>query len=133
MADDTPRDTRALQRTPETLHSPTGAEDISTIPQTAHAGAKRKKKQDEIGHRRSTPKTVAMAAARDFSLSRRERDVLVAAARGLYTKEIALHLGLSGKTVEYYWARIFRKLECSSQMEVMALLLRRAAAGCPVR
>ena len=86
-------------------------------------------KRSEPGRRRSSPALVVNAVAREFELSGRERDVLLAAARGMYTKAIAVDLGLSGKTVEYYWTRIFEKLRCSSQMEVMSLLLRRAAKG----
>jgi len=72
------------------------------------------------------PATVGRAVAREFSLTRRETQVLLATTRGNCTKETAIELGLSGKTVEYFWARIFRKLHCACQVEVMALLLRRA-------
>jgi DNA-binding CsgD family transcriptional regulator len=71
---------------------------------------------------------VTSAVAREFALSDREEQVLLSAAVGKCTKETALHLGISGKTVEYFWARVFRKMGCRSQLEVMSLLLRRASS-----
>jgi DNA-binding CsgD family transcriptional regulator len=63
----------------------------------------------------------------EFALSPGEAEVLVAAAEGRCTKEIAVDLGVIGKTVEYFWGRIYAKLRCASQIEVMALPLRRAS------
>ena len=68
----------------------------------------------------------ALDVANEFSLTGRESEVLRAAVRGLSTKEIASEIGISAKAVEYYWRRIFAKLGCRAQIEVMALLLRRA-------
>ncbi len=109
------------------------SEALATLPRTP-SGANREtvvlgngvayaRVTDELG-----PARVARAVARDFSLSSRETVVLVAATQGKSTKEIAIELGICGKTVEYFWARIFRKLRCRSHVEVMALLLRRASA-----
>jgi len=70
---------------------------------------------------------IALAIACDAGLSRRETQVLVATARGCCTKQIATALGLSGKTIEYFWTRIFSKLGCRSQIEAMSLLLEYAA------
>jgi len=64
--------------------------------------------------------------ARERSLSEREHEVLARTARGQSTKQVAYALGLSAHTVAYYWAQIFRKLGCRSQIEVMSLLFRRA-------
>ena len=64
--------------------------------------------------------------ARDRNLSRREYEVLIATARGESTKQIGYGLRISANTVAYYWAQIFRKLGCRSQIEVMSLLFRRA-------
>jgi DNA-binding CsgD family transcriptional regulator len=66
--------------------------------------------------------------ARERSLTGREYEVLAATARGESTKQIGYALGISANTVAYYWAQIFRKLGCRSQIEVMALLFRRATA-----
>ena len=74
---------------------------------------------------------VALAVGRASGLSAREMQVIAAAARGKCTKEIAIELGLSGKTVEYFWARIFKKLACRSQMQVMSLLIAHAARQSP--
>lgn len=67
--------------------------------------------------------------ARERNLSGREYEVLAATARGESTKQIGYALGISANTVAYYWAQIFRKLGCRSQIEVMALLFRRATAA----
>jgi len=75
------------------------------------------------------PTAVANTIAVENGLTRREKEVLMAAAQGKCTKEIAVDLGLSGKTVDYFWKKIFRKLRCGSQGQVMALLLRRACGG----
>jgi DNA-binding CsgD family transcriptional regulator len=72
---------------------------------------------------------VASAVALDFGLSNREAEVLAAAASGLSTKETAVKLSIRGKTVEYFWAKIFKKLGCCSKLEAMAILLRRATAN----
>jgi len=76
---------------------------------------------------RQSAAEVALVIARNAGLSRRETQVLVATARGSCTKETALALGLSGKTIEYFWTRIFQKLGCRSQIEAMSLLLEYAA------
>jgi DNA-binding CsgD family transcriptional regulator len=77
------------------------------------------------------PLSAAVAAVtqvvREFGLSGREAEVLVAASEGKCTKQIAADLGVSRKTVEYFWTRIYAKLRCTSQVEVMAVLLRRAS------
>jgi len=78
----------------------------------------------EVGFHHSAG--LARAVARKHSLSRRETEVLVVASTGACTKEVADQLGLSRKSVEYFWSRIYAKLHCRSQIEVMALLLRTA-------
>lgn len=67
--------------------------------------------------------------ANEYHLSPREAEVLAAASEGSCTKEIATRMGVSGKAVEYFWGRIYLKLGCASQVEVMALLLHRAYEG----
>ena len=48
----------------------------------------------------------------------------MAASRGETKKEIAFALGITVRTVEYYWTQIFRKLRCTSQVAVMLMLFR---------
>jgi DNA-binding CsgD family transcriptional regulator len=67
--------------------------------------------------------TVVTSVTVEFHLSPRETQILFAAAVGQSTKETAADLGISHKTVEYFWSRIFKKLRCRSQIEVMAILL----------
>ncbi len=62
----------------------------------------------------------------EHSLSSRETEILSAAARGRSTKEIAAELGISRKTVEFFWTRLYQKLHCHSQLEAAAIVLERA-------
>ena len=65
------------------------------------------------------------------ALSARERQVVVGGARGLDTKSTAAELGLSPKTVDEVWRRIYRKFNCKSRVEILARLL--ASALVPSR
>jgi DNA-binding CsgD family transcriptional regulator len=56
-------------------------------------------------------------------LSAREIQVALRGARGLDTKTTAVELGLSPKTVDTLWRRIYRKLNCRSRSEVLSRLL----------
>ena len=56
-------------------------------------------------------------------LSPREVEVLAAGARGLHTKATAAQLGLSAKTVDVIWHRVYRKFNCGSRIEVLSRLL----------
>jgi DNA-binding CsgD family transcriptional regulator len=59
-----------------------------------------------------------------YGLSERERQVLVSASLGRASKETADVLKCSRHTVDEYWARIFRKTDCHSQVAVLAKILR---------
>jgi len=56
-------------------------------------------------------------------LSRRERQVAAGCALGLDTKATAAELGLSPKTVDEFWRRVYRKLNCHSRIEVLSIIL----------
>jgi DNA-binding NarL/FixJ family response regulator len=56
-------------------------------------------------------------------LTPREREVVAAAARGLDTKVTAVELGVSPKTVDEMWRRVYRKTGCRSRIEVLSRLL----------
>lgn len=58
-------------------------------------------------------------AASRAQLSRRELEVLRAAARGLANKQIAAELGLSPRTVQTHLTNIFAKLGVSSRTEAV--------------
>jgi two-component system response regulator FixJ len=64
-------------------------------------------------------------ARRLEALSEREREVLEQVVAGEPNKRIAVHLGISEKTVEYHRANVMRKLECRT----MADLIRTFAVG----
>jgi DNA-binding NarL/FixJ family response regulator len=61
----------------------------------------------------------------ETSLTRREMDVLCAAARGLGNKQIAAELGMSARTVQTHLTSVFAKLDVSSRTEAVLLALRR--------
>jgi DNA-binding NarL/FixJ family response regulator len=56
-------------------------------------------------------------------LTARECEVVVAAIRGLDTKTTAGELGVSPKTVDEMWRRVYRKFRCRSRVEVLSRLL----------
>lgn len=55
-------------------------------------------------------------------LSRREVEIVAAAARGLDTKATAAELRISPKTVDEFWRRVYRKLSCNSRIAVLGRL-----------
>jgi two-component system response regulator DctR len=52
------------------------------------------------------------------SLSPREREVLDELIRGHYNKNIADHLGITPRTVEFHRANIFEKMGVNSAIEL---------------
>lgn len=52
------------------------------------------------------------------SLTRREREIAVAAARGITSREIADRLGLSVRTVDNHLGNVYRKLAVSNRVEL---------------
>jgi DNA-binding CsgD family transcriptional regulator len=62
------------------------------------------------------------------ALSRREAEVLRLCVSGATAKETAIRLRCSQRTVDDYWARIFRKVSLRSKTEILASLLRTATA-----
>jgi DNA-binding CsgD family transcriptional regulator len=75
---------------------------------------------------RSSMDAIVAAVSRAYRLTPQEARILQAVTRGQASKEMAFDMGISRRTVDYYWRQIFVKLRCRSQLEVMALLLRRA-------
>lgn len=66
--------------------------------------------------------------ARINTLSDREREVLQCVVDGLPNKAIALHLGLSDKTVESHRAKMMRKMKANSVAQLVRLVLTEAWA-----
>jgi DNA-binding CsgD family transcriptional regulator len=64
------------------------------------------------------------SAADIRELSRRERDMLWWTAEGKTTKEIALILGLSDRTVRFYIENAMTKLRCHSKAQCVAKAIR---------
>ena len=53
----------------------------------------------------------------------RECEIVIAAIRGRDTKMTAAELGVSPKTVDEMWRRVYRKFRCRSRVEVLSRLL----------
>jgi len=62
-----------------------------------------------------------MASSNVATLNGREREVIVLLAEGLTTAEIGETMFLSARTVEWYRARILRKLDRPTRAELVAL------------
>ena len=64
-------------------------------------------------------------------LSHREAQTVAAGLRGLHTKETATELGLSPKTVDEMWRRVYRKfgVGCDSRLQVLSRLFWLVARG----
>ncbi len=56
-----------------------------------------------------------------MKLSQREREVLLYVARGLSDKEIALKLGISGRTVQTHITSINKKLNARNRANAVAI------------
>lgn len=66
-----------------------------------------------------------------LSLSPREREVLDELIRGHYNKNIADHLGITARTVEFHRANIFEKMGVNSAVELAHKLGRLQSLGWP--
>jgi FixJ family two-component response regulator len=78
------------------------------------------------------------ARQRVETLTTREREIMLLMAEGLVAKQIAARLGVSEVTAKVHRARMMRKLELRSPIEVVRLvdsmerdIAARAAAGQP--
>jgi DNA-binding CsgD family transcriptional regulator len=58
-----------------------------------------------------------------YGLSRRETEVVGAGTFGYCTKETAVVMACSAKTVDELWRRVYKKIRCDSRLAVMARLL----------
>jgi len=67
-------------------------------------------------------------ADRDFDLSPREREIIVALADGLTNRDIADRFGLSEITVKHHLRSIFDKCGVSNRLELALFALRRGLA-----
>jgi DNA-binding CsgD family transcriptional regulator len=67
--------------------------------------------------------------AQQHGLSPQQAAVLRQSAIGLSRKEVAALMGVSPKTVEEHWRRIYGKTGCRSESRVVALLLALVIGG----
>ena len=73
--------------------------------------------------RRASATARSAATGRLERLTAREREVLALLAAGRQNRDIAVHLGISPRTVEVHKARIMEKLDCHSLAEVIRISL----------
>lgn len=67
------------------------------------------------------------------SLSEREREVLIAIAKGFTNQQVADNLHLSVKTVESYRARLMKKLNLSNRADLVRLALEMGVLRDPIQ
>ena len=73
--------------------------------------------------RKATTETAADLAARHIEMSERQRQVMNLVAEGMANKEIALHLGISPRTVEIYRAKVMEKMGARNLAELVRMAL----------
>jgi two-component system response regulator FixJ len=85
--------------------------------------------------RRAQERAVVEIRTRLATLSKREREVLEKVVDGQHTKQIALDLGISSKTVDSHRSRIMSKMGANSLPDLFARVfaLRRVDASSPGR
>ncbi len=69
--------------------------------------------------------SISGAPSGGLDLTEREREVLAAVARGERSKEIALHLGITERTVKAHLASIYNKLGVDSRAAAIAVAAQR--------
>jgi DNA-binding NarL/FixJ family response regulator len=68
---------------------------------------------------------VSHDSATDVTLTPRELDVLRLLARGLQNKEIAIELGITGRTTKFHVGSLLRKLGAGNRTEAVAIAAQR--------
>jgi DNA-binding NarL/FixJ family response regulator len=68
---------------------------------------------------------VSQASPANAALTPRELDVLRLLARGLQNKEIAIELGITGRTTKFHVGSLLRKLGASNRTEAVAIAAQR--------
>ena len=58
------------------------------------------------------------------SLTKRELEVLILVANGMFNKEIALHLNISERTVKNHLSNIFKKIEVADRTQAAVFVIR---------
>ena len=78
-----------------------------------------------VNPREFSPPTAPNSPRNTLELTEREQEVLRGVARGERSKEIAIHLGISERTVGSYLNNIFAKLGVDSRASAVAVALER--------
>jgi len=78
-----------------------------------------------LNSQRTEPLLSGITSVEGIELSEREREILQGVARGERSKEIAVHLGISIRTVGAHLASIYTKLGVDSRASAVAVALER--------
>lgn len=73
--------------------------------------------------RQKPPSSTPISGNSEFALTEREQEVLQRVARGERSKEIAMHLGITERTVKSYLSSIYTKLGVDSRASAVAKAL----------
>ncbi len=82
-----------------------------------------------LSQRQSRDTQTASEAVQESILTAREQEVLQAVARGARSKEIAVHLQISARTVKAHLASIYNKLGVDSRAAAIAVAAQRGWLG----
>ncbi len=100
-----------------------GAMDFLTKPvEGAVLRARVQEALEQCAHQQTQERISQAMSARLASLTEREREVMMLAIAGYSSKEIALNLGISFRTVETHRTRVIQKTGASNMLELAGIV-----------
>lgn len=79
----------------------------------------------ETGAHEQDDETTEQAASRMIHLTKREVEVLTLVIEGKSSKEVAEHIYISKRTVDYHLANIYKKLDVTNRVQAFREATRR--------
>ncbi len=83
-----------------------------------------------IRHSQSNASNAGDLGPRHSRLTPREREVMRLLSEGKQTKQIAMELSISPKTVEKHRSKVLHKMEAHTVVDLVRMLLRPPTNGC---